>query len=106
MRSACTTGICKLYYLFSTYWVHPDAVSRSFTQLIAVGPFAVIGLVLMASTARVCRVTGVTDLYEEIGSEDMKNVLKSMDDGAVVRMYGELRAGNEEDVGEVIERDE
>jgi ribonuclease MRP protein subunit RMP1 len=106
MRGACTSGICKLYYPFSTYWDHPDAVSRSFTQLIAVGPFAVIGLVLMASTARVCRVTGVTDLYEEIGSEDMKNVLKSMDDGAVVRMYGELRAGNEEDVGEVIERDE
>lgn len=60
----------------------------------------------MASTARVCRVTGVTDLYEEIGSEDMKNVLKSMDNGAVVRTYGELRAGNEEDVGEVIERGE
>ena len=70
------------------------------------GPFAVIGLVLMASTARVCRVTGITDLYEEIGSEDMKIVLKSMDEGHIVNDFGELRAGDEEDEGEVVERDE
>ncbi|KAF2714830.1 hypothetical protein K504DRAFT_368388 [Pleomassaria siparia CBS 279.74] len=77
----------------------------SFTQLIAVGPFAVIGLVLMASTARVCRITGITDLYEEIGSEDMKTVLASFDAGEVAKEFGDLRAG-EEDEGEVIERDE
>lgn len=60
----------------------------------------------MASTARVCRVTGITDLYEEIGSEDMKMVLKSVDEGKILEEYGSLRAEAEEDEGEVIERDE
>ncbi|KAF2798380.1 hypothetical protein K505DRAFT_394690 [Melanomma pulvis-pyrius CBS 109.77] len=88
------------------YWDERCIHQCSFTQLIAVGPFAVIGLVLMASTARVCRVTGVTDLYEEIGSEDMKTVLKSVDEGTVAELYGGLRAGDQEDEGELIERDE
>lgn len=67
------------------------------------GPFAVLGLVLMACTARVCKITGITDLYEEIASEDMKMVMQMMDDGAVEEEFGTLLDG-EEDEGEVVER--
>ncbi|KAF2261137.1 hypothetical protein CC78DRAFT_583986 [Lojkania enalia] len=79
----------------------------NFTQLVAVGPFAVIGLVLMACVARVCRITGITDLYEEIGSEDMKVVLQSMDEGVAVGEFGNILGGeedDEEDQGVIIER--
>ncbi|KAF2736949.1 hypothetical protein EJ04DRAFT_533334 [Polyplosphaeria fusca] len=78
----------------------------SFTQLVAAGPFAVIGLVLMACVARVCRITGITDLYEEIGSEDMQEVLQSVDEGSVVETFGMLQPDEEEeeDEGVVIER--
>ncbi|KAH7122562.1 hypothetical protein B0J11DRAFT_436902 [Dendryphion nanum] len=77
-----------------------------FTQLVAVGPFAVLGLVLMACTARVCSITGITNLYEEIASEDMQSVLRLMDAGTVSEI-GDLidDEGNEIDEGEVIARD-
>lgn len=45
-------------------------------------------------------------MYEEIGSEDMKTVLNSVDEGAVAELYGGLRAGEQEDEGELVERDE
>lgn len=48
----------------------------------------------MACTARVCRVVGITDLYEEIGSDDMKIVLRSLDEGIAVYEFGELIAKN------------
>lgn len=84
---------------------------RHFTQLVAVGPFAVLGLVLMACTARVCKVTGITDLYEEIASEDMKSVLRLMDAGTVAEigdLLGDDDEGeddDEEDEGEVVARE-
>ncbi|KAF2253967.1 hypothetical protein BU26DRAFT_232550 [Trematosphaeria pertusa] len=78
-----------------------------FTQLVAVGPFAVLGLVLMACTARVCRITGITALYEEIASEDMKGVLSAVDDGHVADEFGGLLDEEEVwDLGEVIVREE
>ncbi|KAF2868327.1 hypothetical protein BDV95DRAFT_500754 [Massariosphaeria phaeospora] len=76
-----------------------------FTQLVAVGPFAVAGLVLMACTARVCRITGITNLYEEIGSEDMKMILGAVDDGEIANEFGGL-LDPEEEWGEVVEREE
>ncbi|KAF2012687.1 hypothetical protein BU24DRAFT_257188 [Aaosphaeria arxii CBS 175.79] len=76
-----------------------------FTQVVAVGPFAVLGLVLMACTARVCRIAGITALYEEIASEDLKTVLRLMDAGEVETISGLLSA-DDEDEGEVIARDE
>ncbi|KAF2114987.1 hypothetical protein BDV96DRAFT_493989 [Lophiotrema nucula] len=78
----------------------------SFTQLVAVESFAVLGLVLMACIARVCRITGITELYEEIGSEDMQVVLQSMDEGIAVHEFGNLLGGDDEDEDEgiVIER--
>jgi ribonuclease MRP protein subunit RMP1 len=80
--------------------------SRHFTQLVAVGPFAVLGLVLMACTARTCRITGITALYEEIGSEDMKAALQMLDEGVAGHEISALldAAEEEEDLGEVVER--
>lgn len=66
-----------------------------------------LGLVLMACTARVCRITGITALYEEIASEDMKGVLSAVDDGLVAAEFGSIL--DEEvvwDEGEVIAREE
>jgi ribonuclease MRP protein subunit RMP1 len=54
--------------------------SSQFSQLIAVGPFAMLGLVLMASVARLCRIAGITTAYEEIASADIKGVLTANDE--------------------------
>ncbi|KAF2474281.1 uncharacterized protein BDR25DRAFT_215714 [Lindgomyces ingoldianus] len=83
----------------------------TFTQLVAAGQFAVMGLVLMAATARICKISGITEFYEEIGSEDMKAVLRSVDEGTLVEGWGELVAEEQEeeegmDMGVVIQRDE
>jgi len=85
-----------------------DSLQRHFTQLVAVGPFAVLGLVLMASVARVCRITGITTLYEEIASEDMKGVLTAVDDGLVANEFGGLLEEEQEewDKGVLVEREE
>ena len=60
----------------------------------------------MACVARVCRITGITELYEEIGSEDMQVVLQSIDEGVAIDEFGNLFGGDEEDEDEgiVIER--
>lgn len=47
----------------------------TFTQLVAAGQFAPVGLVLMAAAARAAKLLGVTDVYEEIASADMRAVL-------------------------------
>lgn len=72
------------------------------------GPFAVLGLVLMACTARVCRVVGITAHYEEIASEDMKGILSAVDDGLVADEFGGLLDEGEEewDEGVLMMREE
>jgi ribonuclease MRP protein subunit RMP1 len=71
----------------------------------AVGSFAVLGLVLMACTARVCRITGVTALYEQIASDDMRIMFESMDEDAVEDEFGRYLSNEpDEDEGEVVER--
>jgi ribonuclease MRP protein subunit RMP1 len=68
----------------------------------------VLGLVLMASVARVCRITGITTAYEESASDDVKGVMTAIDDGRVAVEFGGLL--EEEDFawdeGEVVEREE
>jgi len=60
----------------------------------------------MASIARVCRITGITELYEEIGSEDMKSILQSVDKGLVAQQFGGLQVDEEEDEGVIVRRNE
>lgn len=62
----------------------------------------------MACTARVCKITGITSLYEEIASEDMRMALAMIDEGQVEEELGSQLGGGEEgeDWGEVVEREE
>ncbi|KAJ4324127.1 RNase MRP subunit [Neodidymelliopsis sp. IMI 364377] len=78
-----------------------------FSQLIAVGPFAMLGLVMMASVARLCRITGITSAYEEIASGDIQGVLSANDELLMSSEFGAVmdeEAGWDE--GVVIERED
>jgi ribonuclease MRP protein subunit RMP1 len=71
----------------------------------------------MATVARVCKLVGITEFYEEFASEDMKAVLEIMEKGEGVKVYGGVGADGAaqegknydeeegEDFGEVLERD-
>lgn len=47
-----------------------------------------LGLVLMASVARLCRITGITTAYEEIASADIQGVLSTNDELALSSEFG------------------
>jgi ribonuclease MRP protein subunit RMP1 len=66
-----------------------------------------LGLVMMASVARVCRVSGITAVYEEIASAEMKGVLSASDELALAGEFaGVLDEEEEWDEGVVVEREE
>jgi ribonuclease MRP protein subunit RMP1 len=77
---------------------------------VAVGPFAMLGLVMMASVARVCRISGITAVYEEIASADIRGVLSANDELALGAEFAGVLDEDEgwggEDRGEVVEREE
>ncbi|KAI8940877.1 hypothetical protein NX059_002137 [Plenodomus lindquistii] len=76
-----------------------------FSQLVAVGPFAMLGLVMMASVARVCRICGITAVYEEIASGDVQGVLSANDELALADEFaGVLDEREEWDEGVVVAR--
>ncbi|KAH8725959.1 hypothetical protein GQ44DRAFT_614562 [Phaeosphaeriaceae sp. PMI808] len=79
-----------------------------FSQLIAVGPFAMLGLVLMATVARVCRISGITAVYEEIASGDIQDVLSTNDELAMSTAFSSVLDELDDtwDEGVIIERDE
>lgn len=83
-----------------------------FSQLVAVGPFAMLGLVMMASVARVCRISGITAVYEEIASGDIQGVLSASDELSLADEFGNVLDDDEEewddewDEGVVIMRQE
>lgn len=78
-----------------------------FSQLIAVGPFAMLGLVMMASVARLCRITGITTAYEEIASTDIRGVLSASDELALSDEFGNVIDEEPEwDEGVVIARED
>jgi ribonuclease MRP protein subunit RMP1 len=66
-----------------------------------------LGLVMMASVARVCRITGITAVYEEIASSDVQGVLSASDELALADEFsGALDEGEEWDEGVVVAREE
>jgi ribonuclease MRP protein subunit RMP1 len=76
---------------------------------VAVGPFAMLGLVMMASVARVCRISGITAVYEEIASADIQGVLSASDELALGSEFASVLDEDEgwgEDTGEVVAREE
>lgn len=78
----------------------------------AVGSFAMLGLVLMACVARVCRITGITRAYEEVASKEEKEVLEKSDELSLESEFGGILDGDEDgtgmgwDEGVVIAREE
>jgi ribonuclease MRP protein subunit RMP1 len=73
---------------------------------VSVGPFAVLGLVLMASVARLCRISGITTAYEEIASRDLQGVLSTNDELLLASEFGGIGGGDDEwDEGVVIARE-
>ena len=64
-----------------------------------------LGLVMMASVARVCCITGITAVYEEIASADVQGVLSASNEVAMAAEFGGVLDADEEwDEGIVIER--
>ena len=86
--------------------------TSQFSQLVAVGSFAMLGLVLMACVARVCRITGITSAYEEIASREAREVLGKSDELSLESEVGGGLDGDDEgtgrgwDEGVVIAREE
>ena len=74
----------------------------------AVGSFAMLGLVMMASVARVCRIVGITAVYEEIASADIQGVLSASDELALANEFSSVLDEEEgwgEDEGVLVERE-
>jgi ribonuclease MRP protein subunit RMP1 len=66
-----------------------------------------LGLVMMASVARLCRITGITTAYEEIASGDLRGVLSANDELSMSSEFGAVMDEEVEwDEGVVIEREE
>lgn len=59
---------------------------------------------MMASVARVCRITGITAVYEEIASGDVQRVLASSDELGLAEEFGDVLDEEEWDEGVVIAR--
>ncbi|CAO2649559.1 Nn.00g069440.m01.CDS01 [Neocucurbitaria sp. VM-36] len=89
------------------YWDEECIHQCQFSQLVAVGPFAMLGLVMMASVARVCRISGITAVYEEIASGDVQGVLSASDELALATEFSSVLDAEEEwDEGIVVQREE
>jgi ribonuclease MRP protein subunit RMP1 len=69
-----------------------------------------LGVVMMASVARVCRISGITAVYEEIASGDIQGVLSASDElalaGEFAGVLDEEEGWDEEDTGVVVERED
>jgi ribonuclease MRP protein subunit RMP1 len=105
MRVWCIPGTSTLIFLRFLYF--ELIVQSQFSQLVAVGPFAMLGLVMMASIARVCRISGITAVYEEIASGDIQGVLTANDELALADEFvGVLDESEEWDEGVVVAREE
>jgi len=67
-----------------------------------------LGLVMMASVARVCRIVGITAVYEEIASADIQGVLSASDELALANEFSSVLDKEEgwgEDEGVLVERE-
>lgn len=66
-----------------------------------------LGLVMMASVARMCRITGITAAYEEIASAEIRGVLTANDELMLSEEYGGvIDEETEWDEGVVIARED
>lgn len=80
---------------------------NSFSQIIADGRFAVLGLVLIAVLAQTCQITGITTKLEDIGQDEVEKVLKRFgeEDWEAESEVERGRTADGEDIGVAILRD-
>jgi hypothetical protein len=83
-----------------TNWQH------TFSQLVADGRFAVLGVVLIASLAQVCAITGLTANLEQLGQAEVEKVLEEFareDWDLGPHLTG---SADFEDLGQVVKREQ
>ena len=80
----------------------------SFSQVVADGRFASLGLVLLAALAEICHITGITASIEELGQAEVEKVLDEFSKEAWEDDSGHVGLSQleDEDVGEVVSRSE
>ncbi|OCK84782.1 hypothetical protein K432DRAFT_288122 [Lepidopterella palustris CBS 459.81] len=78
----------------------------SFSQLVANGQFAAIGVVLLATLARVCALLGITRSYLERPGKKVKTEIESLAIGEALKVSGQMEAAEGEDEGVVVQREE
>lgn len=80
----------------------------AFSQLVADGRFAVLGLVLVATLAEICKIAGITASFEEMGQTEVEKVLEAFaEEGWHAEHQSNLEGDlAKEDMGVVIQRDD
>lgn len=80
---------------------------NSFSQVIADGRFAVLGLVLTAVLAQTCRITGIITAFDDLGQIEVEKVLNQFGEESWEEVLEDEsgRNGGEEDVGVAVLRD-
>ena len=81
---------------------------NAFSQIIADGRFGVLGLVLLATLAQVCQLTGITVAFDDMGQAEVEKVLEQFgkehwEDASDLPREPIVEG---EDLGEVVLRDE
>lgn len=77
---------------------------HAFSQVLADGRFAVLGVVLMAVLGEVCAVVGITAELEELGQVEVEKVLEEFGREEWTEDGGEMKGVVGEDRGEVVQR--
>jgi hypothetical protein len=78
-----------------------------FSQLVADGRFAVLGVVLLASLAQVCAINGLTADLEQLGQAEVEKVLEEFakEEWGLGQHFTELEK-EDEDLGHVVDRED
>lgn len=80
---------------------------RAFSQLVADGRFAVLGVVLLAVLSQVCRILGIIEGYEDLGQEEVEKVIEGFGREFLGHSMavGSASGREREEVGVVVERE-
>lgn len=81
---------------------------NAFSQIVADGRFAVLGLVLLAALAQVCQINGIITAYDDLGQAEVEKVLEdfSKEQWEAETEPQEAEQRDDEDLGVVITREE
>jgi hypothetical protein len=79
---------------------------QAFSQLVADGRFAVLGIVLIAALAQICMVTGITADIEQLGQMEVEKVLAEFAKEDWGLGTGLNPVAGAEDIGQLVTREE